>query len=109
MDGEAIASAATGAIAGGSLVMWFAKLMLTRLISQIDLLIDKVSKLQEGHATLTVKGINLYDRIGDLSKEVASLMVRIEKVDERTEGLSSSYGPRIAGLEAEMNLRRGRP
>jgi hypothetical protein len=113
MDAETGAAAAAGIVAGGGLVSWFAKAMFDRLIRQLDdvtkehVALDKVVSTSGAHLMATVEKT---DRISGAQARTAE---KLESVSARVEGLSASYGPKLAEhserltrLESERFHRR---
>lgn len=106
MDAETAVSAAVGVGAGGGVAVWFAKVMVERLVRQLDALADVVGRLKETSAASGERLGAVEARVDRISGEVQRADARVDAVSARVEGLSSSYGPRLQALEA---ARRRKP
>jgi hypothetical protein len=94
-----------GTLSGGTLVLALAKVMFARLLTQFDVVVAKVGQLDVAQAQTQARVEAVDERTSRNSEDVARMGARLDAVQGRVEGISSSYGPRLAALETAASLR----
>lgn len=109
MDEGTAVSVGVGTLGGGTVVLVVARAvlgtLLARLLTQFDAVVARVGQLDVSVAQTATRLEACDERTTRVGEEVARMGARLDAVQGRVEGISSSYGPRLAALETAQSLR----
>lgn len=100
---SAEAAEIAGYVAGGGGAVWLVRLLVDRFVSRADHVSDSVDAARESKLDAVLALVTKMER--DLSlvneRQVAHAAL-VSKLDERINGISGNYNPRLAHLEEQI-------
>jgi hypothetical protein len=94
---------AVGYVAGGGGVVWLVRLLVDRFVTRADKVTESVEHGREAKLDAVLVLVTKMEReLSLVSERQTAQAALVSKVEERINGISSSYAPRLARIEEQM-------